>query len=64
MLLFSHLVASFKKKGLTSTLAEPHEPFGLRMVVVSLICATWSLKSELSIAAAISSVSEVIPETL
>ena len=48
----------------TATLAEPSEPFGLRMVVVSLICATWSLKSELSIAVAISSVSEIIPENL
>ena len=48
----------------TATLAEPHEPFGLRMVVVSLICSTWSLKSELSIAVAISSVSEIIPENL
>lgn len=48
----------------TATLAEPHEPFGLRMVVVSLICSRWSLKSELSIAVAISSVSDVIPEHL
>ncbi len=48
----------------TATLGEPSEPFGLRMIVVSLICSTWSLKSELSIAVAITSVSEVIPEYL
>ena len=48
----------------TARLGEPSEPFGLRMVVVALICSTWSLKSELSIAIAISSVSEVIPENL
>ena len=39
-------------------------PLCLRMVVVSLICSTWSLKSELAIATAISSVSEIIPEHL
>lgn len=39
-------------------------PLCLRMVVVSLICSTWSLKSELSVAVAISSVSEIIPEHL
>ena len=44
--------------------AEPSEPFGLRMIVVSLICSTWSLKSELSIATAIARVSEVISEHL
>ncbi len=36
----------------------------LRMVVVVLICMTWSLKSEMSIALALSKVSEVIPEDL
>lgn len=39
-------------------------PVCLRMVVVVLICMTWSLKSELSIAAALSKVSEIIPEDL
>ncbi len=39
-------------------------PVCLRMVVVVLICMTWSLKSELSIATALSSVSEIIPEDL
>ena len=43
---------------------EPVEPFGLRMIVVSLICSRWSLRSELAIATAISSVSDVIPEHL
>ena len=48
----------------TARLCEPSEPFGLRMIVVALICSTWSLKSELSIAVAINSVSEVIPDYL
>lgn len=48
----------------TARSAEPAEPFGLRMIVVSLICSAWSLKSDLAIAAAISSVSEIIPEHL
>ena len=39
-------------------------PLCLRMVVVSLICSTWSLKSELSIAVAMSSVEDIIPENL
>ena len=39
-------------------------PLCLQMVVVSLICSTWSLKSELSIAVAMSSVSDIIPENL
>ena len=43
---------------------EPVESFGLRMIVVSLICSRWSLRSELAIATAISSVSNVIPEHL
>ena len=48
----------------SARLADSVQPFGLRMVVVSLICSKWSLKSELSIAVAITSVSEVIPENL
>ena len=48
----------------TATRFEPSEPFGLRTVVVSLICATWSLRSELFISVAMSSVSEIIPEDL
>ena len=39
-------------------------PLSLRMIVVSLICSTWSLKSELSIAVAMSSVEDIIPENL
>lgn len=41
--------------------AEPVKPFGLRMIVVSLICSRWSLRSEKSSAVAITSVSKVIP---
>ena len=40
------------------------EPLCLRMIVVTLICTTWSLKGELSVAVAINSVSEIIPENL
>ena len=39
-------------------------PLCLRMVVVSLICSTWSLKSESSIAVAMSHVEDIIPENV